>query len=826
MRIGSGVCAWVIVAISASGFAPTHDQAAVTVRYESPERNVLVVEGQTYSLHLELELAAITQFQAGDETLIGEYPLLPTLNTGAVKGPGRINIYSFGTQMYEIHLRDLTWTDLDADIEVVLYCYAKRVFANANVIPRGESRDLEIGWLGSVKHSVDILSNEEDYAAKLAPGGQQPRIAALVPRHQTPDGRSVPTRIALNPPNRLMTGSRYSAGYEGVRTACVILAAGEMHDDLVNLATVEATAAVYDFEISGGRFEGYRAFKGFYEISTDYRGPRSFETAWVNPNQRYEVELSVSAPEGLPPAELICNVRNDYGVLEAAVLTDSDGYPFPVQVQVCKNFAGENEEGEAEGDVPYGESYVPIPVSPSEPFKGRVYHLFGNWGTHPLKQLSSIRFFHHYFHASLGPTETFCYVPFEYPRDDGRDYFMADVRGLTNDTWPGQPQHDHVSVVGALRYKSAGKWINNLLQDTRIYLTSPNLASFALDYLSEDGKIKTTLEIFEAPQDDEARSFVKMMLDVLEPVEIEGGSAQNLRFLNAGAYIVHTIWPRMAYTTTDGTTAVVDVPADGTWVLEGVTMGEGPAFAAAYAHKHGNMAFVINRMSGTLGGQPVSSFGLSCYGGNEWTELFLTAPANLSRLEAGDHIEAHFFVMPYGDENSDYKPVERQTELYGAGLAKVDVTHGTAAPGFPPKVQADSRGFAEFTLTGGANWTPILIEGFGSHRGLMLWEKDGQQWLFHDQQVHGNDWYQTYRAEDGSVGFVVVVNIRPGQTHRYLVTQAPHASAITQRNGFVTIQGGPMDFLSPVRFSGLINARLEGTELFRCSGLVKQATQD
>jgi hypothetical protein len=824
--MGSGVCAWAIVAISASGFAPTNDQTAVTVRYESPERKVLIVEGQTYTLHLDLELAAITQFQAGDETLIGEYPLLPTLNTGAVKGPGRINIYNFGTQMYEVHLRDLTWTDLDADIEVVLYCYAKRVFANVNVMPRGESRDLEVGWLGSVKHSVDILSNEEDYAAKLAPGGRQPRVTALVPRHQTPDGRSVPTRIALNPPNRLMTGSRYSAGYEGVRTACVILVAGETHEDMVNLATREAKAAIYEFNVSGGRFEGYRTFKGFYEISTDYRGPRSFETAWVNPNQRYEVELSVSAPEGLPPAELICNVRNDYGVLEAAVLTDMDGYPLPVPVQVCKNFAGEKEEGEAEGDAPYGESYVPIPVSPSEPFRGRVYHLFGNWGTHPLKQLSSIRFFHHYFHASLGPTETFCYVPFEYPRDDDRNYFMADVRGLTNNTWPGQPQHDHVSVVGALRYKSGGRWINNLLQDTRIYLTSPNLASFALDYLSEDGKIKTTLEIFEAPQDDEARSFVKMTLDVLEPVEIEGGSAQNLRFLNAGAYIVNTIWPRMAYTTADGTTAVVDVPADGTWVLEGVTMGEGPAFAAAYAHKHGNMAFVINRMSGTLGGQPVSSFGLSCYGGNEWTELFLTAPGNLERLEAGDHIEAHFFVMPYGDENSDYKPAERQTELYGAGLAKVDVTHGTAAPGFPPKIQADSRGFAEFTLTGGANWTPILIEGFGSHRGLMLWEKDGKQWLFHDQQVHGNDWYQTYRAEDESVGFVVVVNVRPGQTHRYLVTQVPHASAITQRNGFVTIQGGPMDFLSPVRFSGLINARLEGTGLFRCSGLVKQATQD
>ncbi|GMV90523.1 MAG: hypothetical protein AMXMBFR82_03010 [Candidatus Hydrogenedentota bacterium] len=826
MRIGYFVAAWALIAVYAFGFAPTTDQADVSVRYATPERNVLIVEGQTYTLHLDLAIAAITQFQAGDETLIGEYAMLPTLNTGAVKGPGRINIYSFGTQMYEIHLRDLKWTDLDADIEIVLYCYAKRVFANVNVIPQGESRDLEVGWLGSVKHSADILSYEDDYAVKLASGEQRPRIAALVPRHQTPDGRGVPTRIALNPPERLMIGSRYSAGFEGVRTAGLILVAGETHENLVNIATVEASAARYEFTVAGGRYDGYRALKGFYEVTTEYRGPRSFETAWVNPNQRYEVELSVSAPEGLPSAELICNVRNEYGVLEAAVLTDEDGFPLPVQVQVSKNFGGEKEEGEAEGDAPYGESYVPISVAPSAPFSGKVYHLFGNWGTHPLKQISSIRFYHHYFHASLGPTETFCYVPFEYPRDDDRDYVMADVRGLSNDTWPGQPQHDHVSVIGALRYKSGGKWVNNVLQDTRIYLTAPNLASFALDYLSEDGKVKTTLEIFEAPQNDEARSFVKMTMDVLEPVEIDGGSAQHLRFLNAGAYIVNTVWPKVAYTAADGATQIVDVTADDSWTLEAVPMGDGAVFAAAYPHEHGNMAFVVNRVEGMLGGKPISAFGLSCFGGEHWTELFLTAPENLERLEAGDHLESHLFVMPYGNEDSDFLVAERQTELYGEGLAKVEAIHGATLPGYPPRVQADPRGFAEFTLSGGSNWVPILVEGFDSHRGFMLWEQTGNEWLFHDQQIYGNDWYQTYAAEDGSVGVVIVLNVRPGQSHHYVITQCAEAKSITQRNGFVTIEGGPMDFISPVAFTGLIGAPLEGTSLIRCSGLVSQATQE
>ena len=830
MRKWIGVLTVLAGVLQAAAFAPTEDQAAVNVRYASADRNVLIVEGKTYTLHLDLALAAITHFQSGGDELIGEYALVPILNTGAVKGPGRVNIYTFGTQMYEIHLRDLKWTDLDADIELVLYCYAKRVFANVNVTPRGTPPDLEVGWLGAAKYSIDIIKPMDNYAERLVWGGVRPSMVALAPRQRSADGQSIPTRAALEPPKRLLIGSKFASAVAGTRTASLILVAGESPEDLARLVYDEAHPEQMAFTVSGGTFDGYQPSKGFFQITIEYRGPREFETAWINPNQRYEVEVKVAreaiAGVNTHPSEIVCNVRNAYSVLEGAVLTDADGYPLPAQVQVSKNFPGEHEEGKGEADAPYSEAYFPVVVKPEAPFHGRLYHLFGNWGTHPLKQLSSIRFYHHYFHASLGPTETFCYVPFEFPRDDDRNYVWADVRGLTNTTWPGQPQHDHVSVIGALRYKSGGRWINNLLQDTRIYLTSPNLASFAMDYLSEDGKIKTTLEIFEAPQDDEARSFVKMKLDVLEPVDIEGGSAQNLRFINAGAYIVHTTWPKAAYTAADGTTAVVDVPNTGAWVLEGVTMGSPSSFAAAYPHKNGNIAFVVNRVSGRLGGQDVNAFGLSCFGDKDWTELFLTAPGNLTRLDKGDHLEAHFFVMPYGDANSDYVTAERQLQVYGPELAKVDMAHGKLYPGYPRRMKADSRGFAQFTLSGGENWTPLLVEGFESHRGLMLWEKLGDRWLLHDQQISGNDWYQSYRASDNSLGFVIVVKLRQGQTHQYLVTQAANARSIRQHNGFVRIEGGPMKFVSPVRFSGITNSPLEGTELFLCAGDAEQATSE
>ena len=426
----------------------------------------------------------------------------------------------------------------DRDIELAVFAYAKRVFVNINVVA-APWNDATVGWQGEL-------------------GQPEMLFTPNWPGLHAADGYRVAYRLTQEAP----------VGIKGERTAPIVLLAGRDAEDTMHMQRQEAHHDGIQIEADGGLVAGYVPHQGFYKITTVYEGPRSFETAWINPNQRYEVDLSISRTAALHserPSEIMLNVRNTYGVLEASVLTDQYGFPLPVQVMTCKNFGGEREEGRAEGDHSYGEAYVPITINDDSPFRGKVYHLFGNWGTHPLKQISSIRFFHHYFHASLGPTETICYVPFEFPRDDDRNYVLADVRGLSNFYWPGQPQHDHVSVVGFLRYKSNGKWVNNLLQDTRIYLTAPNIACFALDYLSEDGAVKTTLEFVETPEDDETRCYVHMRHQVLRDIAIEGNSAHNLRFLNAGAYIVQTRWPHVAYTNAAGETTRLDVAESDTW---------------------------------------------------------------------------------------------------------------------------------------------------------------------------------------------------------------------------------------------------------------------
>src|SRR5262249_12456118 len=81
------------------------------------------------------------------------------------------------------------------------------------------------------------------------------------------------------------------------------------------------------------------------------------------------------------------------------------------------------------------------------------YHLFQNWGNHPLKQLSSIRYFEHYYHLSTGVSETTCYVPFTKRAYPQTGYTIADYRGLSGHTWKEQPQYDHVARIGFLQYR-------------------------------------------------------------------------------------------------------------------------------------------------------------------------------------------------------------------------------------------------------------------------------------------------------------------------------------------------------------------------------------
>ncbi len=212
------------------------------------------------------------------------------------------------------------------------------------------------------------------------------------------------------------------------------------------------------------------------------------------------------------------------GAVECGVLLDEDENVLPIMVQTSKNFSGENEEPFYNpNDTPFSETFFPVHLKPEESRPMSSLHLYQNWGNHPLKQISSLGAWMDYYHMSTGVTETTCYVPFLFGGLSG--VHIADFRPMSQDFWENQPQHDNVAGHSFLRYRDGnGIWHYIEYAGTTFRSTGPNWADFTLDYISDDGKVKVSLDIFELPQTDELRNFVKIRIEFLSDVTVYEGN--------------------------------------------------------------------------------------------------------------------------------------------------------------------------------------------------------------------------------------------------------------------------------------------------------------
>lgn len=785
---------------------PDRDLSEIQVAFRDAGRRILDVTTDAYRFSVDLDEGGLRDIRpAGAEgaglTVAPAVTREDRLYTPR-HGRGRINIDRFGPLMYDIHLRDLEfvaaapgdeddtlklWPDLmirvypdRVHLDLVLTATADAGRLRPVLLYGGDGLPPPAGGPEGVFFALD--------GARDAP--EQPGVF-VIPLGPDDHGRvlsdAAPMRNA--PAYRLQSSRGGELAERGVQVslAAALVPTSDRGDGRAIADQILTPLAAEAFTLDGGTYEGPDPAWGVHQIRTDSHGPRHFEVAQVNPNSHVRTDLRIVNDDR--PRTLYLRIYNAYGNLEATVLTDEHGVPLPVQVQTGKNFGGEKEEGELEGDHAFGESVLRLDLEPGEVFEGRVLHLFGNWGNHPLKQISSIRFCRHYFHASIGPTETICYVPFPYPRGDEITYSLADVRALSTPMWPGQPQHDHVSVIGYLRYRTENGWVHPRLTHTSIYHTGPNFARMAMEYRTEDDRGAARIEFFELPQTDETRCFSRIRYTFDEALPLAGPPCETLRFLNAGAYIVGTVHDTVDWIAEDGSRGTKPVPADGSFALRGEPLGRDTPFVAAYSHKHGNILFLARSWNARLGGDDVPP-AVTVRGGERFTEVFLTAPASVDRILPGDFVEAEIAVIPYGDAGATDDTPAYECEHYGPRGPAIEVLRGALLEAFPWRVRVDDRGVAEAKVSGGLDNQVFIVEGLSERRFPMLWESMGG-WTFVDPQVHGNDGTHLYRCADGSVGAVFVVNTRPGQEHHYLVCEPPDHGPIRglrTRNGRVTVE--------------------------------------
>ncbi len=530
--------------------------------------------------------------------------------------------------------------------------------------------------------------------------------------------------------------------------------------------------------LTDGAWLGFDEASGLYIADLDRNGGAfSFEPAYQNPTRRMAASFDLT--NDAQPREMLVKLHTETGNLEAGVLTDPYGFMLPVPAFVAKNFAGEMEEPD---DAAYGDVYFPLRLAPAARATFTVHPLTHGWGIWPLKQVSSIRFFLIYWHCSTGASETTCWC-MNWMETLGAVFHIPDFRPMSGPFWPGQPQHDCQHWPGWLQYNGAR---GRLCYDKTVFESiAPNLARFTMHFRTSDNTARATVQAWEAPQRDEARTMVKLRYDWDMPCAIEGDARRNFRWLNMSFFTGRNA--SLLWTGPDGQTVRRDLPSSGDVTILGEPMATASPFMGAEGpgDKY-NVLTLVRSFRARLGGEDYDRPAFSAAFDGRDASTWLTVDRSDLQLQPGDFIEAEVMLMPHGEPTPLGFKAERERRRYGLAPTQIHVNEGARISDLPPHVRARDE-VAALTLKGGHGDLPLIVDGLKGWKLPLLWL--GGVWQ--DHQVHGGDGYQV--QPDGAGGYRVIFTLphREGQTHDIVVTRAECSEEIVaarDRNGYLELE--------------------------------------
>ncbi len=516
---------------------------------------------------------------------------------------------------------------------------------------------------------------------------------------------------------------------------------------------------------SGDRYLEYDALRGAYHFTMN---GTDFNTAYyVDPNGYYTSDISVEN-DGAEERKIYMWMNGTAGCLECAAVADADGTVVPIPTQVCKNFQGEFEEPFYDPeDTAYGDSFIPLCIGAGQKLDYTLYHLYQNWGTFPLKQISSIQFHISYYHLSTGVTESNCIAPyFVYGKDL---WTLPDFRGCSGDIWQGQPQYNAVGKLRFVSYQKDGETYASEYTDTQIRSAGPSYADLDYNYISDCGSYRYTLRHVEFPQNDENRTYYSLRLDFLEDLTIEDVKNNLTLFSFDGRAEAFSL---MSYTDAAGNR--VEKSVDQTPGFEELLdLGGGTPYFSYYGLNNEastimNFAYIMKQYDIVIGGENWNgSFALrnAFTGGLNLGELSLME-GDLS-FKKGDHIYIDFILLPWGNGTSD-SDENVQYVIEDSVLRPLTVTaaKGTVVEDvYLPQIRAE-EGEAEFTLSGGRNRFSVRIDGMTSISGIAVQELQDGAWKEYVFQYEDFDGYQILYNEDGTYSYVFIVEMDDEGTSR------------------------------------------------------------
>jgi hypothetical protein len=474
-----------------------------------------------------------------------------------------------------------------------------------------------------------------------------------------------------------------------------------------------------------------------------------------------------------------------------AMYRDVDRYPTGIPLQLSKNWHVDPKDRNCLYQGPWLHVLSVLTLPPHCDFELEFCLVHNFWGSLPLASHAQLcvigcGLFQLWDQAAIGSWgESICYNPDQ-----------CSVRSVITDMRPlmvhsmkpeGDRRWNWTSNVGGgdflVYHNKEGKRQKMTEVRARYFSQGPNLSDVCYSGLTADGAVASIVRVQTPRCQDMNRAYHHLRYEVLKPVEFSrlafyqlGGDLYNdhlFRLLATGdSRILGEEWrPQLGGRIYHRRS--LPMAGEMPWISLHQELGK-PGQPGPWA----NRGMILRSWKARLGGHPAgphySSFGTVDQFPSANVEL--SPPPGLSRLQAGDFVEAsiELLVLPqfardyYGPDarmrrdliaNEDtWKLVFRQAAL---GMVKIDTVRGELLGNYPIRLKAEAGEFLEFRSRGGLTHTPVTISGLRSYRGHVLQERLGAEWREIDQSAAGKDFWQV-QYDAASDSYSLTYNLELG----------------------------------------------------------------
>ena len=532
---------------------------------------------------------------------------------------------------------------------------------------------------------------------------------------------------------------------------------------------------------------GYDALRGAYKFTL--KGATGFYIPQMQtPNKHYNVSFTFRGDD--IDRKVYFYTATETGNLECAVLLNEDDMMLPMPLEVGKNFseaAGERNIYNLDDDT-YGEVIFPMLIKANTKETYTVVHLYQNWGRYPLKQISWIQFVAPYYHLSTGTTETNCIMPY-YATGAGKAtlQMLPDHRAWSAPLWENDPQHTSGGSHTMLTYTdSEGTFYSSDNTYNVVGSYGPTYADVTMYHITDDGKIKYTINHMEMPQTDENRGYYEFDIEVVEDLTISNFK-QDFSFYsvtdNASA---NNVYRYFGYLNENNECTFAE--ANNSKVPKYYVLGDECPYFDYYklsnSNDYVNLSFLIYNYKLVIGGEERTDvrFAVKEVGGRAYLTLNIDGEFT---LKAGDKITINAIIMPWGSQVSEYpedapdynvRDVRENTLLNPVKATPVENCEVIESV-YVPKVLSTDGKTATFTISGGHNNIAIRAYGFNKLTAPKVFELIDGEWVEYvlsssaEPDKIGNyqyyDGYCVYYDGDGKYSYSFVTTITDGSPRTF-----------------------------------------------------------